>query len=136
MKPIAYSPMGRIITQVAVTNMLDFSKTLHLDALVDTGASHLILPLAWKHSLGELRKLGDVEGKTATQATAHAEIYGPVEIRVAGFRPVAQEVMFMEMQSVDNRYEPLLGYLPLEAIPVAVDMLGHRLVPVKALDCK
>ena len=30
----------------------------------------------------------------------------------------------------------LSGYLVLEAIPAAVDVLGHRLVPVKALDLK
>jgi hypothetical protein len=36
----------------------------------------------------------------------------------------------------DREYEPLVGYLVLEAIPVAVDMLGHRLVKVRALDLK
>ena len=33
-------------------------------------------------------------------------------------------------------YEPLIGYLVLEAIPAAVDMLGHRLVPETHFDLK
>jgi hypothetical protein len=36
----------------------------------------------------------------------------------------------------DGDYEPLLGYVILEQAQVAVDMLGHRLVPVKYIDCK
>ena len=33
-------------------------------------------------------------------------------------------------------YEPLIGYVVLEAIPAAVDMLGDRLVPLKYADLK
>lgn len=40
--------MGRIITQVKVTNFLDREKTIEFSGLVDTGASHLVLPMAWK----------------------------------------------------------------------------------------
>jgi hypothetical protein len=34
------------------------------------------------------------------------------------------------MAPKDSDYEPMIGYLPLEAIPVAVDMLAHRLIRV------
>ena len=53
-----------------------------------------------------------------------------------GFRPVHGEVMFVDMHPEDGQDEPLLGYIVLEAIPAAVDMLGHRLVGVKHLDLK
>jgi hypothetical protein len=36
----------------------------------------------------------------------------------------------------DGRYEPLLGYVMLEKSKAAVDMVGHRLVPLKHLDLK
>ena len=56
---------------------------------------------------------------------------------MANFREVVNEVLFIDMETEDNdEYEPLLGYLVLESIPVAVDMLGHRLVKVRALDLK
>jgi hypothetical protein len=45
--------------------------------------------------------------------------------------------MFMDMEPTDDgEYQPLLGYVILEQAQVAVDMLGHRLVPVKYIDCK
>jgi len=33
-------------------------------------------------------------------------------------------------------YEPLAGYIALEQSMAAVDMVGHRLVPVKHMDLK
>ena len=36
----------------------------------------------------------------------------------------------------EGEYEPLLGYVILEQAQAAVDMLGHRLVPVKYIDMK
>jgi len=43
--------VGRIIASVKIGNVTDPSKTLRCDALVDTGASHLVLPnegTAWE----------------------------------------------------------------------------------------
>jgi len=40
------------------------------------------------------------------------------------------------MEPLEGGYEPLLGYLILEQSQVAVDMVGHRLVPVKYIDLK
>ena len=43
----------------------------------------------------------------------------------------------MEMEEAkDGEYEPLLGYIILEQAQAAVDMLSHRLGPVKYIDCK
>lgn len=129
--------MGRIITQVKIANFSDPSKAIEIDAMVDTGASYLTLPSAWKDRLGELRKIEDVEVETATGEIRQAEIYAAVSIKVANFREVISEVLFIDMEKTENgEYEPLVGYIVLEAIPVAVDMLGHRLVKVRALDLK
>lgn len=55
-----------------------------------------------------------------------------------GFRPVSNEVIFVDMSSSgnDDEHEPLLGYVILEQVRAAVDMLNHRLVPVKYIDMK
>ncbi len=66
--------MGRILTSVTVDNVLDQDKSIRIDALVDTGATFMVLPSAWKDRLGDFQ--------------------------------------------------------------AAIDMLGHRLVPVKYLDLK
>jgi hypothetical protein len=128
--------MGRIITSVTIENFSDPTKSLRCDALVDIGASHMVLPKVWKERLGSLQMLRPVELETATQETVQGEVCGPVKIQIEGFRPVFSEVLFIDMTPQDGMYEPLLGYIPLEQSQAAVDMLGHRLLHVKHLDLK
>jgi predicted aspartyl protease len=129
--------MGRILTTLRITNAQHPEKVVRCDALVDTGASHVVLPNAWKADLGALELLEEVEFEAANQTKGKGEIYGPVKVQVGNFRAVYNEVLFIDMEpNQEGDYEPLVGYLVLEAIPVAVDMLGHRLVKVRALDLK
>ena len=104
---------------------------------VDTGAGALILPNVWKEKLGNFKRSEPVELQLANQEVIHGEACWPVEIKIEGFRAVSNEVIFVEMDSEKNdEYEPLLGYVILEQAQAAVDMLGHRLVPVKYIDMK
>ena len=129
--------MGRIVAQVTVSNALDPEKSMSFSALVDTGAAYLSLPSAWKDRLGELGETQQVTIETATQEVAEAEVAGPVKIEIEGFRPIYSEVLFADMKpEAGEDYEPLLGYIPLEQAHVAVDLVGHRLVSVKAVDLK
>ena len=129
--------MGRIIAQVKVSNPFEEDKTLEFSALVDTGAGALVLPMAWKEKLGHFKNSEPVELMVATETAVMGEVCGPVKIQVQPFRPVFNEVVFLPMEKTeDSDYEPLLGYVILEQIPVAIDMLGHRLVKIKAIDCK
>lgn len=68
--------------------------------------------------------------------TVRGSIRGPVQVTVAGFRPVFTEVVFLEMEPRAGEYDPLVGHVFLEMCRAAVDMVGHRLVPVKYLDLK
>lgn len=129
--------MGRIVTSVTVSNTVESAKSIRFDALVDTGATYLTLPDAWRERLGDLEKIEDVDFQTANGEIGTGAIHGPVKIQLEGFRPVFSEVLFIEMRSdEEGNYEPLVGYIPLEQIPVAVDMLGHRLVKARAVDLK
>lgn len=128
--------MGRIISSVTITNIADPSKNLRCDALVDTGASFMVLPDAWKDRLGDLEVVQTISLETATQDTVEGEIRGPVRIQIEGFRPIFNEVLFVEMNPEDGIYEPLIGYIVLEQSQAGVDMLGHRLVPIKHMDLK
>lgn len=125
-------PMGQIHAFVRVTNLNDPTKFVECRAVVDTGASHLTLPAAWRDDLGPLEIYDTVEAETATQEYVPGDICGPVSIEILGFRKINGEVMFIEMKPKDGEYEPIIGYLPLEALPVAVDMLAHRPVRVPA----
>ena len=119
--------MGRIIVSASIENGLDASLRIQSDALVDTGATYLTLPSAWRDWLGQLRHLDTVSVETATQAVVSGDICGPVLLRMGEFRPVLTEALFIEMDAVEGRYEPLIGQIPLEQAQAVVDLAGHRL---------
>jgi hypothetical protein len=128
--------MGRIISSVKIENLTDPAKSLRCDALVNTGASYMILPSAWRDRLGDLEEIETLELQTATQETARGSICGPVRIQIEGFRAIYNEVCFVDMKPDEGTYEPLIGYIVLEQCQAAVDMLGHRLIHVKRMDLK
>ena len=128
--------MGRIITPVNVQNLTGTKLSKNFDALVDTGAGYLALPLAWKEQFGPFATEQTVELQTATQEVIKGIVCGPVKIKVEGFRPVYNEILFLNIQPDNGEYEPLLGYIVLEQCGAAVDMLGHRLLPVRYMDMK
>ena len=128
--------MGRIVSSVTITSISNPSVSLRCDALVDTGASFMVLPNAWKDRLGDLEILDTISLETATQTKIEGEVRGPVRIQLEGFRPIFNEVLFVEMNPEDGIYEPLIGYIVLEQSQAGVDMLGHRLVPIKHMDLK
>jgi predicted aspartyl protease len=128
--------MGRIVSSVHVVNATSPAEGIRCDALVDTGASHLVLPLAWRDRLGDLEVSEVLDLELATQQTVKGHVCGPVKIQIEGFRPIFSEVVFVEMTPQDGSYEPLIGYIVLEQSQAAVDFVGHRLVHVKRLDLK
>ncbi len=128
--------MGRIVSNVKITNLFEKGSVISCDALVDTSAAYMVLPMAWKNRMGKIDTVRHVDCETATQEVVKAEVCGPVEIKIEGFEPVYGEVMFLDMKPVDGVYEPLLGYIVLEQSQLAVDMLGHRLVHVNKADLK
>ncbi len=130
--------MGRIIAQTKITNLADEAKSIDCGLFVDTGAGALILPAAWKERLGDFLRSEPVELQLANGDVIRGEACWPVEIKIEGFRPVANEVIFMgaEDEEEDDVPEPLLGYVILEQAQAAVDMLGHRLAPVRYIDLK
>lgn len=128
--------MGRIVSNVKITNLFEKESVISCDALVDTGAAYMVLPIAWEKRIGKIDTIRHIDCETATQEIVKGEVCGPVEIKIEGFEPVYSEVLFLDMNPVDGVYEPLIGYIVLEQSQVAVDMLGHRLVHVKKADLK
>ena len=129
--------MGRIIAQTTITNRFDEDKSVKCGMLVDTGAGALILPKSWKSRFGRFQSSEPVELQIANQEVIKGESCAPVEIKIEGFRPVWNEVIFLDSESENEEdFEPLLGYVILEQAQAAVDMLGHRLVPVPYIDMK
>jgi predicted aspartyl protease len=128
--------VGRIVASVTIENAADLSMALRCDALVDTGASLMVLPSAWKERLGKLAFLTEIEVETATQERVAAEVCGPVRIQIEGFRAILNEVAFVDMKADRGEYEPLIGYIVLEQSLAGVDRISHRLVHLKHFDLK
>ena len=128
--------MGGIIVAASIENGVDPAFRIESDALVDTSAAYLTLPAAWRNRLGPLKHLDTVSVGTATQAVVSGEICGPVILRMGGFRPVIAEALFIEMEPAEGRYEPLIGYIPLEQAQAVVDLAGHRLARFDRVDLK
>ena len=128
--------MSRITASVKIENATHPDKSVRCDALVDTGASLMVLPSAWKDRLGDLISMREAQLETATQESITGQISGPVRIQIEGFPAIFSEVLFIDMKPADGEYEPLIGYIVLEQSQAGVDMLGHRLVPIKHLDLK
>ena len=127
--------MSKIVAATTITNPFDDKSVTH-PLLVDIGTSALILPASWKNRLGPFIRSDTIELQRKSQEPICGEVCGPIEVRIHGFRPVCNEVIFLESEEADEDPDPLLGYLILEQAQAAVDMLGHRLVPVQYIDMK
>lgn len=129
--------MGRIIAQTSITNRFDEDKSVQCGMLVDTGVGALILPKSWKSRFGRFQSSEPALLQLENQEVIQGESCAPVEIKIEGFRGVWNEVIFLHSESGNEEdFEPLLGYVILEQAQAAVDMLGHRLVPVPYIDMK
>ena len=128
--------MGRIVVSFDIQNVASPEYARQIDALVDTGASHVTLPSAWRDRFGSFDVEEEVDFETATQEMATGLVCGPARLRVEGFRVIHSEVLFVDMVPTEGEYEPLLGYIPLEECGAAVDLIGHRLLPVRHMDLK
>ena len=128
--------MGKIVSYLEIENAYDASQKIAGDALVDTGAAYIVLPMAWKKRLGDLVRLEKGQVELGNQTKAEADICGPVKAKIEGFRSIFTEVLFIEMNPDQGYYEPLIGYIPLEQSQAAVDMLSHRLIRLRTVDLK
>jgi len=77
---------------------MDKSKIRTFDALVDTGASMLTLPSAWKKDFGNFAETRIANVEFADQNKKEIETCGPVGIQIEGFQKIFNEVAFLEME--------------------------------------
>ncbi len=98
------------------------TKTLHLEALVDTGAGYTIVPSELLHELG-VEATGEVE---LVLADGHRAVYAMGEARATiDGRSIPTIVVFGE-----NHAKPLLGAYTLEGLRLVVDPANLTLVPL------
>ena len=67
--------MGKVIEKVKVTNFKDISKSIEIEAVVDTGATMSVLPIDLIQKLG-LEKIDEVNVRYADNTVKRREVYG------------------------------------------------------------
>jgi len=114
--------LGRTIEQIRLANLLDGSKHVELDAVVDTGATMLVLPADVVERLA-LRKVRDVKVKYADGQARTRSIFGVVTLELQG-RAGNFDVL-AEAEST----QPRIGQIVLEEPKLVIDPRSRRLTP-------
>lgn len=126
--------MGRATVEIEVMNGLDRAsaeaghakpedvRSAKLNALVDTGATLLLLPHDTIQQLGvpEVRR---GRSRLPDGRTVEHRIYGPIWLKVM------ERGAIVEAASFPGNVTPLLGQFPLELLDYHVDPKGQRLIP-------
>ena|SRR5581483_10313469 len=120
--------MGTVHANVTIRSFSDRSKEIRCRALVDTGATMLALLAEWRSHLGDFAVTRKVDLQIATQEYLEGEVCGPALIQIDGFREVAGEICFLNMNG--NAPEVLLGCIALEQSGAGVDPISQQLIHV------
>jgi clan AA aspartic protease len=116
--------MGTFSVAVRIGDIAD-ERSEMVEALVDTGSSHLVFPSRLLREVGiepfdTMRfRLADERVREFPVGTARMELYGRMRHTTVAFG--------------DDSMQPLLGAISLEDFGLAVDPVGRRLIEVGGL---
>jgi clan AA aspartic protease len=114
--------MGKVREKVKLTSLFDATKTREVEAVIDTGATMLVLPQNVVDELG-LRKIRDAKVKYANNKVEQKWVYGAVTIELKG------RVGIFEALAEEAGSQPLVGQIVLEALDLVVDPRTRTLIP-------
>jgi len=75
--------MGKVIEKIKLTSLFDPTKSVEVEAVIDTGATMLVLPQSIVEEL-HLRKMREVSVRYANNKTEVKPIYGVVTVEIQG----------------------------------------------------
>jgi predicted aspartyl protease len=99
--------MGKVIEEVKLTSLFDPKKLVEVEAVIDTGATMVVLPKNLVNELG-LEKIEDVRVKYADGRVERKEIYGVVRLELKG------RVGNFDVLAENEEAQPLIGQIVLE----------------------
>jgi predicted aspartyl protease len=106
--------LGKVVETLRLTNVFNPKKWVSLEAVVDTGATMIVLPMGIVRKLG-LRRRAEVTVRYANGTTALKTVFDIAKAEVAGrsgdFDVIAE----------DNGAQPLIGQILLEQLDLIVD---------------
>jgi clan AA aspartic protease len=114
--------MGKVIEKIKLTNIFDPSKSVEIDAVIDSGATMLALPQDVVDQLS-LRKHRETKVRYANNHAEDKSIYGVVEVELMG-RAGNFDVLTEPVGAT-----PLVGQVVLEILDLLIDTKSRKLVP-------
>ncbi|MGQ9626218.1 MAG: retroviral-like aspartic protease family protein [Anaerolineae bacterium] len=114
--------MGRVIGKVKIENLFDPAKSIEVDAVVDTGATMLVLPQNIVDELN-LKKIREVSVRYANNKKELKSIYGVVTVEIKG-----RSGNFDVLAEAEDS-QPLVGQVVLEILDLVVDPKTGELMP-------
>jgi predicted aspartyl protease len=126
-------PMGRVVTEATIENLGDLFEVQRgqrtadqvrritvSDALVDTGATTLALPVRYLNQLG-LTKRYEKRG-TASRGVCTVAVYEAVRLTIM------ERDCTVDVMEVPDEVPVLIGQIPLEMMDLVVDPKGRKLI--------
>ena len=113
--------MGKVVERVKVTNFKDPSKSIEIEAIIDTGATMSVLQMDLIQKLG-LEKIDEVNVRYADNVK-RKEIYGWVILEIAGRKAV------FDVLAENERAQPLIGQIVLERLDLVIEPSTRRVIP-------
>ena len=114
--------MGKVVEKIKVINVFEPEKKIELEAVVDTGATMLVLPQNVIDKLN-LRKMREVKVRYANNKTEIKSIYGVVTVEICG--RAGEFNVLAEPEGA----QPLVGQIILEQLDLIVDPSTRKVIP-------
>ena len=114
--------MGKVVEKVKLTSLFEPEKSVEVDAIIDTGATMLVLPQDVIEELG-LRKIGERRVRYANNQIQIKSVYRGVILELKG-----RDGIFDVLGEVEGS-EPLVGQIVLEALDLIVDPITKTVIP-------
>jgi clan AA aspartic protease len=114
--------MGKVVEKVKLTNLFDTVRSVEVEAVIDTGATMMVLPQDIVNELG-LRKIREVKARYANNRTELKSVYGVATIEIKG------RAGNFDVLAEAEGSQPLIGQVVLEVLDLVVDPRTRRLIP-------
>ena len=114
--------MGKVIEKVRLTNAFEPARSVDVDALVDTGATMVVLPQDVVDELG-LRKVRETTARYGNGETEARSVYGVATVEIRG------RVGNFDVLAERKGTRPLIGQSVLEQLDFLVDAKNGSVVP-------
>ena len=111
-----------MIEKIKVINVFEPGREIELEAVIDTGATMLVLPQNVIDKLN-LRKMREVKVRYANNRTEIKSIYGVVTVEMCG--RAGEFNVLAEPEGA----QPLVGQIILEQLDLIVDLSTRKVIP-------